>query len=214
MPWLLNEDEALKKKLQGITVEDENSPTTGRPVVVRFRLPDSELADVTFPMIVIDHAGLDRDPEREIRGQGLLPYAPEGKLPWAEYDDPSKSPYWFDEWPIPYNVDYNITVYSRKALHDRFLTAALAMPTRIPTRYGFLEIPQDHTVRRLDLLGGPEPDHTKDQDGKRIFRQLYNVRVSSELTLRQVTEIQKVLSVQIDLRHYWDTYDTPLRAST
>jgi hypothetical protein len=299
MPWLLNEDAALKGKLQGLTVDDVNAPVQGRPVAVRFRLPETELADMTFPCIVIEHSGISVDHEREHRGMIRLPYIPEtldprGLVPlnvdvvdgieeadlgpdqaqgltpeevlggpytawdigttysagefvkdglgyfeyvgvapaagnltsdgdyWeqkvmddgvderltgADDIDPKTLPY-LTEYPIPYNLDYQITVYSRKAIHDRVLTAALAASDRIPGRFGFLEIPQDGTYRRLDLIGGPESEADKDRDGKRIFRSTYAVRVSSELIQGAVETYYQVLSnPDLLLEYSSDTYD-------
>lgn len=196
MPWLLAEDEALKRKLQGILVSDANAPDAGRPVTVRFRLPESELGEVTYPLIVLNHLGISRDPDREIRGFPImLPYTPEGQ------QSPTLS-----EWPIPYNIEYQIVVYSRKAVHDILLTAALAQMDRIPARFGYLEIPQDGTIRRLDLLEGPTPEHMKDADGKRIFREVYRVQVSSELLPSQIEEAAQVLEVNTELVHQLDPY--------
>jgi hypothetical protein len=228
MPWLLNEDAALKTKLQGLKVNDVNEPMGGRPVAVRFRLPETELGDMTLPIIIIEHAGISKDSEREHRGRERLNYIPEGYDPrgiWPTlvdvvdaptddgvddrttnargelYDtaDPTKGvleddiPY-FAEFPIPYNLDYQVTVYSRKALHNRDLLGKLAAVDRLPHRFGYLEIPQDGTIRRLDLIGGPTEDHDKDRDGKRIFRSIYAVRVSSELIQGDVDTYYTVLS--------------------
>jgi hypothetical protein len=212
MPWLLNEDAAVKAKFAGLKVTDANADADGRPVAVRFRLPESEIGEIQYPMVVIDHAGVLKDEEREIRGAGWLPYAPEGQPRWDDYGDVTASPYHFQEFPIPYNIDYNITVYSRKARHDLMLQAELARTNRIPARFGYLEIPQDQTLRRLDLIGGPEPAHTKDGDGKRVFRQVYKIRVSSELLPAAVDEVTRVLNVQADLTYYSDTYDLPLES--
>jgi len=201
MTWLLNEDAGLKKKFAGLTVSDVNSPT--RPVLVRFRLPENEFKDMTFPAVVIDHGGISKADDREHRGSALLPYAPEGQPKWADYENPAASPYWLNEWPIPYDLDYTITVYSRQALHSRALVAALAQPDRIPARFGYVEIPQDGTIRRLDLMGGPEPDEARDADGKRLFKNVYMVRVSSELLPSQVEAVTRVLEdgVQLDVEY-------------
>jgi hypothetical protein len=157
MPWLINEDRAVKAKLQGLTVTDVNAPD-GRAVAVRYRVPESELAQQTFPLIVIEHAGIDKADEREHRGYVHLPYAPEGAEPWWNPDNPSydvtKSPY-LVEFPIPYDLRYRIIVFTRTSLARHGAAAALAQHDRIPARFGFLEIPEDGTVRRLDLARRP-----------------------------------------------------------
>lgn len=202
MPWLLNEDAALKLKLQGLTVIDANAPN-GRPVPVRFRLPQTEVSDLTFPIIVIDHDGWYPAPEREHRGFVKLPYAPEGFEPWwndtgpsSTVFNPSDSPYW-SFFPIPYNLDYYVTVYAR-IMHEHTipLVSQLAAFNRLHPRFAFLDVPQDGTKRTLQLLGGPALTTEYDSDGKRLFSVRYKVRVFSEL----VPEIiQYVMSKQINL---------------
>lgn len=205
MPWLLNEDEALKKKLTGLTISSVND--ANKSVPVRFRFPETELAKVTFPMIVIEHNGLTRAEDREHHGsQIFLPYAPEGYDLWSDPTDPTKSPY-RSEWPIPYDIDYVVTLYSRHAMHDRLLTSRL-MQDDMFHRFGFLEIPQDGTVRRLDTIGGPFPADIIDDEGKRLFRKAWTVRVSSELLPSQITVFTNIVNkVTFDLNYYADAYD-------
>jgi hypothetical protein len=212
MPWLFNEDAALKAKLQGLTVADANAPVSGRPVPVRFRFPETEVANISYPMVVIEHAGLERDAEREHRA-GLTPlgYSPEGS-PELATTDVTKMPYWVQDYPIPYNMDYQVVVYARKANHIMQLTGALAAMDRLPHRFGYLEIPEDGTIRRIDLIGGPDPTDTLDQDGKRLFRRTYLIRVSSELLQSQVYDFTNstVKTVNLTLKYkdfYSDTYD-------
>jgi hypothetical protein len=204
MSWLLNEDAGIKAKFAGLTVADGTNPN--RPVAVRFRLPQNEFSDMTYPIVIIDHAGLSKADDREHRGSTYLPYLPEGvNAWWPDFTNQESSPYWVQEWPIPYNVDYQITVYSRSALQDRMLTAALAGSDRLPSRNGYVQIPQDGTIRRLDLIGGPELDSRKDADDKRTFTQVYTVRVSSELLQSQVEAVVNVLESGIALDVEYDT---------
>lgn len=218
MPWIFNEDLALKTKLSGLTVTDVNAPN-GRPVAVRFRLPETELADLTFPCLIIEHDSITKDSEREHRGFVQIPYAPEGLPMWPdslqpEGLDPAKSPYWSD-YPIPYNIDYTVTLMSRKAVHHITLVGALAGQNRMPARFGGLDIPEDGTVRRLDLIGGPELANLKDVEGKRLFTATYLIRVSTELVDFQIQTFEKVLAVigriedmdGTELEKFWVTYN-------
>jgi hypothetical protein len=204
MPWLLLEDQALKTKLTGLTVSDVNDPA--RPVAVKYRDPEIELSDMTFPTIVIEHAGISKAEDREHRGVGYLNYAPEGVEPWWDVDhpewqfDPAKQEY-LTEIPIPINLDYQVTVYARKQLHAMAITGALAAPDRLPFRFGYLEVPQDGTIRTLDVIGGPEIETSKDTNNKRIIRTLYSLRVTSEI-LADLETFVRVQTVEIDL-----TYD-------
>lgn len=212
MPWLLNEDAALKMKLQGLQVSDANAPS-GRPVPVRYRLPETEVADLTFPIIVISHLGWYPAPERMHDGYGKLPYAPEGYAPWWNETgaatttfDPCDSPYysWF---PIPYNFDYRVTVYSR-IMHEHMipLVSALAQYERLHPKYGFLDVPQDGTKRTMQLMGGPDLKTGKDDNGKRIFWADYRIRVFSEL-LPPIYQPVPVTDINLDLSVYTDTID-------
>lgn len=218
MPWIINEDKALKIKLQGLTVTDPNAPEDGRKVLVRYRLPENELADLDFPIIIIEHTGISRDPEREHRGYIQLPYAPEGFEGWWDADDtsmdPKDSPY-YTEFPIPHNIDYQVTVLTRKALHLMPIISQLAKVDRLPSRYGYLEVPEDSTIRSLWNMGGPDIGtvtygYGQDEDGKRLHRATYMIRVATELTELEVDNIWEtflVSNVNIDLGVYEDTTD-------
>ncbi|MFC9505405.1 putative Ig domain-containing protein [Streptomyces sp. NPDC057002] len=205
MPFLLNEDKALKQKFQGLLVHDATSGDAGRKVTVRYRNPEYELADATYPLILISHSRISRDEEREHRGEVSLHYAPEGYEPWADMTDPTQSPY-MAEMPIPLNVDYQLDAYARKELHLIEMTGALMGFHFLPARLGYLPIPEDGTVRRLDILGGPEYSESKDELGKRLFVATWAIRVSSEVFLseiRTLTPAQRVLVDFLD-KGYWD----------
>lgn len=214
MPWLFNEDAALKKKLQGLQVFDANNPQ-GKTVKVRFRLPQTEVADLDFPIIVISHSGWFLAPEREHRGFVQLPYAPEGLPAWWEDNgdeaataqfDPNDSPY-YSNFPLPYNFDYRVDVLCRFMTdHTVPLVAALAAPDRLDPHFGFLDVPQDGTKRTMQLLGGPSIEALKDENDKRLFQTTYLVRVFSEL-VPQVLQSALVSQINLDLSVYTDTTD-------
>lgn len=224
MPWLLNEDAAIKEKFKGLVVTDANAPPEGRPVAVRFLLPGYELATMDYPTIVITHGGVSKADDREHRGPAHLPYIPEDQDPNVLSADgqpyiasgatsvyPDRSPLRTREQPIPYNVDYQVVAYHRLQQHQTQLTAALGLIERIPARFGYLEIPQDGTIRSLDLIGGPERVAEKDSDGKRVFRTHYSVRVYSELSLYEVRSLTGVFnpveSVNLNVHRLDDVYD-------
>ncbi|MFD9815132.1 putative Ig domain-containing protein [Streptomyces sp. NPDC059080] len=177
----------------------------GRRVTVRYQNPEYELADAAYPLALISHTRISRDPERESRGLVNLHYAPEGYEPWADMTDPTQSPY-MAQMPIPLNVDYQIDVYARKELHIIELTGAMMQFDLLPQRFGYLPIGEDGTVRRLDLLGGPDYTESKDEQGKRLFCATWAVRVSSEIVpddIRDLTPVQRVLVDVLD-KQAWD----------
>lgn len=212
MPWLINEDRAVKAKFQGLTVTDANAPSGGRPVVVRYRMPESELATQTFPMIVIEHAGVDKADDREHRGSTIIPYAPEGTSIWWDtsvpYFNVADSPY-VAEFPIPYNIRFRILVYAREAWHDIQLASVLAGFDYVPARFGFLDVPENHTVRCLDLLGSAEVTDVRDENGKRLFCREYLISVSSELLPSVVTTYVQAQSVALSMTYYMDDVTGP-----
>ena len=186
MTFLLSEDGALRNLLIGITVTDQKSAqeSTTREVGVWFGVPDQEIRPQSYPYITIDMIDIIRDTQREHRG-----------LVSAEYLKPST---WNDdvnfqtELPIPVNIDYQVTTYSRHPRHDREIIAQL-LHTKLPIRFGVLET-DDNTVRRLDVLDVTKRDSV--EGGKRLFMNAITVRVSSEISqplynraLYQVTSV-------------------------
>lgn len=223
MPWFYNEDAAIKLKVQHLRVFDDNAPAEGREVPVRFKLPEDELANLVYPIFIIEHAGAPRlDTEREHRGRIQLPYAPEGYPEWWSDDADAQvdqSPYYSD-FPTPYIFDYQITYYARfMDAHVYPIVAQLALDDYLPPKMGYLNIPQDGTTRSMFLVGGPDLGYGFDEDQKRMFRATYLVRVYSELVQNvQVMQgyggtLVPVSAVDLDLRVYSDlsniTMDTP-----
>lgn len=174
MPWLLNEDGALKSKLSGLTVSGSAVPQ-GLPVEARFTIPEDEYEDVTYPLIMLTQVSVERAYEREHRGFVEVGTVPEGM-------DPTNGPY-FAEFPVPYDIDYQVQLFCRSLQHRTELVSQLARFDYLPERFGYLSVDQDATVRRLDLIGGPEMGSGRDAHGKRLFTSTYRIRVSTELFL-------------------------------
>lgn len=181
MPYIINEDKALKALLSGITVSDSGNPN--RPVGVWFGQPDVEIRAQSYPYITIELVGISEAFDRAHRGYVPFGYTPEGADPEKQYEG------WY---PIPVNMDYQITTYARQPRHDRQLINALFAPGRLPLRFGLLEIPEDGTVRRVDMLGFVKRD-TTEQD-KRLFSNVYNVQISSEFLQEELDQIYQVLT--------------------
>jgi hypothetical protein len=184
MPYIINEDKALKELLKGITVSDSGNPT--RPVGVFYGQPDKEIRDQAFPYITIDLVGIAEDRERAHRGYITLPYTPEGvdsEIPYAT------------QYPIPVTLSYQVTTFARQPRHDRQIINALFAPSRLPLRFGLLAIPEDGTVRRLDMLGFIKRDTTEQE--KRLFSNVYNIQISSEFLRDELEQLYPVLEQPI-----------------
>lgn len=187
MDFILAEDEAVRNNLLGIKVSDDKNPA--RDVKVYFGQPDMELGTQTYPYITIDLVNISEDLTRSMRG-------------WAEYSSndtlPSSVPNllpghaYVTEFPIPIVLDYQVTSYARHPRHDRQILNYLSF-RKLPFRYGSLEIPQDNTVRRFYVTQTAKPDGT--ENGKRLFRNVWTVRVESEIQPAFFDEVQQVLSV-------------------
>jgi hypothetical protein len=180
MPYLINEDEALKTLLTGITVSD--SEKDQRTVGVFFGQPDVQIRQQAYPYIVIDLVGVSEDFTRAHRGIATLPYTPDFVVSNVDV---------VTSYPIPVTLSYQITTYARQPRHDRQLINAILSPTKIPFRFGTLSIPEDGTVRRLDMIGFVKRDVTE-QD-KRLFSNAFNVQVSAEFLADELAQIYKVL---------------------
>jgi hypothetical protein len=219
--WVFNESRALVKKLQGITVQDATSPTAGRVVPVTFVHTEWNMSDATYPGIYIEYGGIYRATDREHRGPTTLPYAPDGfpgndlvpadmedpnntsLIPWIldenSNPDPNASPYWVQDVPVPFNLDFQVSVRARNYEHSFQIVNALADRKYLPERFGYLEVPEDGTVRTLELTGGPEVTLDKDQDGKTIVLSLYSVRVASEKSLYEIERFIRATQVVFNL---------------
>jgi hypothetical protein len=185
MTLLLSEDKALRELLQGLEVTDQKAEgsETPRQVGVWFGQPDQELRNQNYPYVTIQMIDIARDTTREMRG-----------LTNAEYlrnDTVSPGTPFITDRPIPVNIDYQITTYARHPRHDRELLAKV-LYGRLPFRFGTLDC-DDNTVRRLDVLDVTKRDVT--EQAKRLFVNVFTVRVSSEIlqsVLRQLYQVQEL----------------------
>jgi hypothetical protein len=192
MPFIINEDEALKTLLQGITVSDAGN--SARPVGVYYGQPDKDIRQQVYPYITLDLVGIREDTERAHRGAVNLTYTPEGYTPNLNEDDSINQPI---DFPIPVDLIYQVSTWSRQPRHDRQIMAKLFAPGRLPFRFGQLPVPQDGTNRRLDMLGFSKRDTT--EGGKRLFSNVYNILISAELFTQQLVDVYKVLDVNTSL---------------
>ena len=189
MPFLINEDNALKQLLQGITVAD--SGNSARPVGVFYGQPDKEIRAQAYPYITIDLVGIKEDTARAHRGYVPMTYTPEGVDPDVDHNV---------NFPIPVDLLYQVSTWSRQPRHDRQIIASLFGPGRLPFRFGQLAIPEDGTNRRLDMLGFSKRDTT--ENGKRLFNNVYNIRISAELFPDLLVRMYQVLeNPTISLEH-------------
>lgn len=204
--WMTREDASLKVLLSGIKVptnmaqrdpdpshtERDRGATDGpvktigsgvKNVPVYFRFPQVESRAQVFPFITIDYLTTVFDGQRAMQGhwnygQTQNAYTPAG-LPAGG----GKA-----TLPIPMNLHYQVSTWTRSNEHDRLINTTL-LTTRILPRYGGIDmvgdpahgVPDDFSTRRLDLLSGPTNGDTRDKEGKRVFRKMYTISISSEM---------------------------------
>lgn len=195
MTFLISEDEALRDRLKGMTVSDEQNPS--RPVGVWFGQPDPEIRQQSFPFVTIDLINVAENRQRVMSAQQVSPWYFEPAaltLAGQTYDD------WSMNMPIPVDLDYQVTTFSRQPRHDRQIMAQL-LGKRLPLRFGSLVVREkqtgvvggveqwDSTVRRLDLVDIAKRDSV--ESGKRMFMNALTVRVSSEIPTPFVERLYK-----------------------
>jgi hypothetical protein len=200
MTFILSEDKALRKKLQGMTVTDQRADGDGvaRQVGVWFGQPDQEIRSQSYPYVTIDMIDVVRDTDREYRAK-VTPEYMAGPTLGANQN-------WQIDTPIPVSIDYQITTYSRQPRHDRQIMAQL-LGNKLPIRFGILQVlenesvvgittTESYTVRRLDVTSISKRDLT--EQAKRLFINAISVRVSSEIPLEVFEQLYTVSQVSLD----------------
>lgn len=190
MTFILNEEAALKALLSGITVSD--SGNSARPVGVYYGQPDKELREQRYPYITIDLIGVTEEVDRAHRGEVNIPnttnYYPEGVTTGQN-----------TSFPIPVQLLYQVSTWARQPKHDRQLIGELYSYGRLPLRFGQLQIPEDGTNRRLDVLGFSKRDTT--EGDKRLFSNVFNIRISAEIfedVLYQLYEVTNAPTISFN----------------
>lgn len=200
MSFLLDEDEALRNLLKDMTVTDQKSVTEAgatRKVGVWFGQPDQEIRNQNYPYITIDMIDLSEDVQRAMRGRVKPTYLPNpsDQVQGVSYDGEIHS--WDINYPIPVNIDYQITTYARQPRHDRQILAQL-LYTKIPLRFAVLNTGPNTsagTTRRLDVLDISKRDIT--EQGKRLFVNAITVRISSEIAPETYNQLYKTLELNV-----------------
>lgn len=196
--FLLAEDEALKNLFTGMTVTDDRN--NQRPVEVFFRYPEGE-TERSYPFVTLEHIDIIHARNRQHSESDIYFRTGAGNVPQI----PASSPNRMDYWPsvstdfsfkttknnyayleanehVPVDLLYQVSTFTRTALHDRQLTAKM-LTEIFPWRRGFIDIGADNTIRRLDLLDWTTADLLDPEAGyrKRIFRKVYTVQMTAEI---------------------------------
>lgn len=210
--FLTAEDAALKSRLSQISVTDDRNAT--RVCDVFFRYPH-DVTEKAYPFITIDLVDISHATYRQ-HSETMYYYAHDvaGMSPSqiANYQEFNYYPsnvgpdgmaalsedggFLTTESFVPVDLMYQITTWCRSQDHDRQLTAKI-MRRVLPFRRGFIEIPEDGTIRRLDFMDWSN-QNILDQEAaytKRIFRKVYTVRMNAEIPASDLVGTSRALSI-------------------
>lgn len=194
MPWILDEDAAMKTLVSGLVVSDEKN--AHRSVKAWFGMPDVEVRTRTYPFLTIDLIGLAEDRPRQRAGPYFheFAYVPDG-FPAKGVTDTYNA-------AIPaeaYLLTYQVSSWARNPRHDRQLLSQL-LSGPLPLRWGVVPVGSGAAanMRRLDVQRMDKRD-TADHDGKRLFRNVFTCQMSSELFFWQIEAVKRATSLVLDI---------------
>lgn len=182
--FLLAEDAALKAYLAGMTVTDEKEAS--RSVQVWFGYPDVEVRSQQFPFVTIDVIDMRQAFERQTSGiyydVDYMGTTPQVAGQTYRY-----------EIPVAYDIVYQITTYSRHPRHDRQIV--FQMTHKFPGKWGYLpvddELGTSTAYRHMFLESFVKRDTVEpDLGNKRLFRNIYTIRVVSEITPEAIKQYE------------------------
>ena len=219
--FALAEDAALKRRLQTVYVSDDLNYQ--RYVDVYFRYPEAE-TEVEYPFMTIELLNISHARNRQLSEQFFY-YSSNPAIPQeqnrknaryidyfpSEYDEAGLADlagydgYIAVEPLVPVDLTYQVSTYARSQRHDRQMTSALLRYV-FPIRRGFIEIPEDGTLRRCDLLDFQQADILDQETGykKRIFRKIFTVNINAEIPQNDIVGVPLVQSVNGELKETRD----------
>jgi hypothetical protein len=218
--FLLAEDEAIKKRLTGLTVTDDRDAS--RDVQVFFRYPEGETERhypfITIEMIDLIHARNRQHSELELnyyntaggasapanwqKAPNALTYWPSESSNFSQFANKNSFPILSTNEFVPIDLVYQISTYTRTALHDRQMTS-LMLRKVFPFRRGSIHVDADNTDRRLELLDWTTADLLDAEAGyrKRIFRKIYTLQMGAELPSTDVYGTKQVSKVIANIEY-------------
>ena len=213
--FLLAEDAALKRRLSNITVTDNRNGE--RLAKVFFGYPTEE-SEKFYPFITIDMIDVAFASDRQ-HSEVEYYYSPDPELNAAIKDRPSYINYFPSELNetgmystagsagyvrmdqvVPVDIMYQVTTYCRVPRHDIEMSAHM-LRRIFPMRRGFMEIPEDGTIRRCDLIDWRAANLLDQEAGykKRTFRKVYTVRINAEIPQSDLRRAERVTDVNVEL---------------
>ncbi len=195
-PWqglVLEEDQALYIAFNSLNLTVLENNGTPKVVKVLWENPQREMdpqfrpdtqgdnrsvAEITYPNVRIQFVDMERDPSREHRNFNQI-------TEW-ERNSGNPGPTATIDMPIPMLLNYQISANAANIQHMRQLVNVLTFTVLLP-RFGVLMCPSG-TVRRLDIASGPRNVLQTDREGKRFFRAIWMIQVSSEIEYSSISQ--------------------------
>ena len=213
--FLLAEDAALKRRLSNITVTDNRN--SERLAKVFFGYPTEE-SEKFYPFITIDMIDINFASERQhseveyyYSADPLLKERMKGRPDYIDYfpseldeagmdSTAASSAYVRMDQVVPVDILYQVTTYCRVPRHDIEMQAKMLRRV-FPLRRGFIEIPEDGTIRRCDLVDWRASNLLDQEAGykKRTFRKVYTVRINAEIPQSDLRRAEQVTDVNVGL---------------
>lgn len=207
------EEAAIMRRLSTLSVRDDRNDQ--RVCQVFFDYPERE-TEKYFPFFTISFIGLSHNTDAQIsetqyyyttQTNGMTPeqisrfsefnyYPSETNQAGMDVLAQSGGFLTADSF-VPVNLLFQITSYCRGVSHDHQLIG-LMLTHVTPFRRGFIEVPEDGTIRRFDLINWTS-SNALDQEAdynKRIFRRHYTLQMSAELPASAINGTMQALSVQ------------------
>ena len=172
--WIFDEDQALRDLMKGMIVTDQENRQ--RHVEAWFGHPDKEMREQKYPYVTVDLLAIEEGKERVHRGHLYIKDPPWW---WGLKQLEAWQVGYILEMPTPVDLDYQISTWARNPRHDRQTLFQLITGGRTMLRNGLLYTADDK-IRRMDYLGHVKRD-IADENNKRLFNNVFRVRISSEV---------------------------------
>jgi hypothetical protein len=224
--FTLAEDAALKYRLSDMAVSDDKNPTRVADVFYRHPVKETEKS---YPYVTIELLDINHATDRQHSMQNLyfadatgLTAEQQAALTSIDYI-PSESTtsdlealvntnefLTLDSY-TPVDLMYQATTYCRANQHDRQLTALMLRRIAPFQGRGWVEIPEDGTIRRLDIMDWRSSDILDGEAGykKRIFRKVYTLVMNSELLTSDYIRTKRALTVEGVINGHTPTLSPP-----
>ena len=193
--YVEGEDWALKERLKGIIVTDEKNAS--REVPVWFAIPDLESRSQSYPYITVELIGIRWASYRQTSGE-MVDNDLQGTVA------PVAGKGYTYEMPVPWDLVYQVNVWTRHPRHDRAILKHLLTKV-FPANRGYLavsnELGTDTSYRHLILEEFVKRDTV--ENGRRLFRSIFTATVSSEsvLGLAPATELVDTVNINTTTTH-------------